>query len=157
MLGNGADDATSIVEEARQAWLALPPVSGAAGEAIELRFATACEAARGAEQRTKLAETLAAQTDEKRGLCLRFEIVAGVPSPPACDAERLSYRARWMQEAMRGTSHWPSTEREKLEEARRIETRWLALGATPPSEDQSLEARYQRALAALRRSTGAAT
>jgi hypothetical protein len=60
-----------------------------------------------------------------------------------------------MQDSMRGTSHWPGTEREKLEEARRIEARWHALGATPVSEDESLEERYRRALDALRRSMGA--
>jgi hypothetical protein len=157
VLGNGGEDALAIVEEARNAWLALPPVSGATGAAIERRFTTACEAAQGSEPRAKLAETLAAQTDEKRRLCLRFEIVAGVPSPAPHDAARLSYRAQWMQESMRGTSHWPATEREKLDEARRIEARWHALGATPLAEDESLEARYRLALDALRRATGLAS
>jgi hypothetical protein len=60
-----------------------------------------------------------------------------------------------MQESMRGTSRWPTTEREKLDEARRIEARWHALGASPLAEDEMLEARYQLALGALRQSVGA--
>jgi hypothetical protein len=82
---------TTVVDEMRRAWDALPAVSGTTGEAVERRFATACEAARSTERRATLAATLASQTDEKRRLCLRFEIVAGVPSPPAYDAARLSY------------------------------------------------------------------
>jgi hypothetical protein len=156
VLNNGSDAAiAAVLEDARQAWLRLPHVGGGAGEAIERRFAAATEAAAGGEQRARLEQSLAAQTEEKRRLCLRFEIVAGVPSPAAYEGARLSYRAQWMQDALRGSSHWPGTEREKLEEARRIEARWHALGASPQSEDESLEARYLSALAALRQSTGA--
>ena len=156
VLNDGSGDAiTSAVEDARQAWLQLPHVGGAAGEAIERRFAAALEAAGDRQQRTRLEQSLATQTEEKRRLCLRFEIVAGVPSPAPYESARLSYRAQWMQESMRGTSHWPGTEREKLEEVRRIEAQWHALGASPPSEDEMLETRYRAALAALRQSIGA--
>jgi hypothetical protein len=145
----------AAVERAQSEWDALPAVRGAAGAALERRFAAAREAARNADERAKLERSIAEQTEEKRQLCLRMEIVAGVPSPPACEAARTRYKAQWMQEAMRGTSRWPGTDREKLEEARRIEERWHALGALPV-EEEGLEARYRRALDALRGSMRAA-
>ena len=112
-----------------------------------------CSAATSAAERAKLVERLQAQTEEKRRLCLRIEIVAGIESPPPYEAARRNYRAQWMQESMRGISRWPATDRDKLEEARRIENEWQKLCAIPPSEDEALDERYRNALRALRGTT----
>jgi hypothetical protein len=147
---SGAEEPAEALAAAHAAWSALPAMRGAASEALEQRFRLACGAARSAAQRGQLEQSLAAQTEEKRRLCLRMEILAGVPSPARHDAERLRYRAQWMQESLRGLSRWPGSDAEKLDEARRIEARWHGLGASPPAEDEELEARYGRALSGLR-------
>jgi hypothetical protein len=153
VLAASADDALgAALERARAEWSELPPSSSGSRDALEKRFVLACAAAGDAAERARLAGTLSAQADEKRSLCLRAEIVAGVPSPLELAAARRSYQAQWMQDSLRGTSRWPSSEREKLEEARRIETRWLELSGTP--DDDELETRYRAALSALRRATG---
>ncbi len=146
-LESTADSAARIVA-ARQEWEQLPPVQAALADSLQRRFDTVCEAlADGGETCQSLRQTLMANLPGKQLLCLRLEIAAGVESPPECAQARMEYQVARLSESLGGrdSQKFGNT----AEEARKLQEEWRLLGALPAAQNEWLEQRFERALAAL--------
>jgi hypothetical protein len=137
----------AAVERARQQWETLGQVPQAWSKAIRQRFDTACQAllADGGTQQALL-QILRANLDSKQTLCLRMEILAGVESPKEFAQARMQYQVLRLSESLHKGSVVESSD-----EARAIEVQWHLVGLLPPEQNELLEGRFQRALAALRK------
>ncbi|MFO1429660.1 MAG: DUF349 domain-containing protein [Candidatus Competibacteraceae bacterium] len=142
-----ADNAARI-DAARQDWEQLPPVQVALAVPLQRRFDTVCEAlAGGGEACQSLLQTLTANLPKKQLLCLRMEIAAGVESPPEYAQARMEYQVARLSESFGGRDLQKFGN--AAEEAHNIQEEWHLLGALPAVQNESLEQRFERALAAL--------
>lgn len=142
-------DEAVLVEQARQAWTSLPGLRKSLEEPVRERFDAACQAViEGGQARRSLLQTLEANLASKRILCLRLEILAGVESPPEFVQERMEYQIARLSKSLTepGSAHRPP---QIMDEARAIERQWYQTGAMPSPLNESLESRFQRALASL--------
>lgn len=137
------------IAQARQDWEALPPLPETWVEPLRQRFETACRAAtEDAETRQKLLLILQENLETKKSLCLRLEILAGVDSPPEFAQARMEHQVARLSESL-STREAPPSEQKKLDEAREVEQGWYLTAALPGELNEALEARFDRALAAL--------
>lgn len=141
-------DIQALVERACQEWEALLPVKNPCAAPLRQRFDAVCRAlAEGPEARQALCRTLLGNLPGKQELCLRMEIVAGLESPPELAKARMELQVARLSESL--SNRDIRSEEGPLEEAREIEEEWHLLGALPAAQNTALEARFERALAAL--------
>ncbi len=136
-LERGSDAAQA--QEIQAAWENLPPLE-------DLRLQNAMEARfqRALEGLPQGPSALLEENRRKRAeICLQLEILAGIDSPPECARERLAFQVNRLQH------HMGAGERDALEAADRLLEAWYLCGPVPAEEAESLEARFQRAKAAL--------
>ena len=146
-LESAADSATRAAA-ARQLWEQLPPLKATLVEPMQRRFDTVCEAlASGGAACESLLQTLAANLLQKQTLCLRLEIAAGVESPPEFTQARMEYQVARLSESLSGRD--PQKAGNPAEEARKLQEEWCLLGVLPAVQNELLEQRFERALAAL--------
>lgn len=123
-------------EAARAEWSALPALSGAAGAAMEQRFAQAFE---WADEQT-LADNLA----RKQEACLRLEVILELESPADCQGERMAYQVARLNASLKKDPDARDDPEELLHTA-------LVTGAVPAVAAAAIEQRLQNCLARYRR------
>jgi DNA repair protein SbcC/Rad50 len=141
--GTGADAAAL-----RAAWEALPTLDDDAAPAKRLEQAATLilAAADGDEPAlARLRSRLPQAMQERRALCLRLEIAAGVPSPPALETERMTLQVQRLKARM---SDGASTDSGAgSDEPLALLRQWYA--AAPAAAAPDLEARCARVREAL--------
>lgn len=144
-------DPDAAVAGLRARWDDLPPLRPAQEAAVRSRFDSACQAL-GTDEAGRLAhlETLEADLETRKLLCLRLEILAGVDSPRDYQQARLEYQVARLSESLTARN----TAQDARAEARQIETQWYATGGLPGELNAALEARFGRALEAARKMSG---
>jgi hypothetical protein len=132
----------SAVDQAQAAWEALPRHGDERLQtAIAQRFNTALAAAQSADG--ALIAELEANGRHRAELCLHLEILARVDSPPELTQERLAFQVDRLRGRMR------AGEKDPLEGAPRLLEEWYLCGPAPAADAPALDARFQRARAAL--------
>lgn len=137
------------VAEAQQQWDSLAPPPVALAEPLQRRFAAACQALlAGGDVRRLFIQALEHHLPDKEQLCLRLEVLSGVESPPEFAQARMAYQVARLsaslsqRDAVKGGG-------DAAAEARHLAEEWCLSGVLPPTRAQALEARFERALAAL--------
>lgn len=142
-------DGAVLVEQARQEWASLSGLRKSLEEPVRRRFDAACQAViEGGQARQSLLQTLEANLESKKVLCLRLEILAGAETPPEFVQEKMEYQIARLSESLAESSSTHSPP-QAMEEARAIEREWYLTGTIPSEMNESLELRFQRALATL--------
>jgi hypothetical protein len=127
---------------AEAAWEALPVQRDADLQArIETRFRAALDAFEQGGDRFRPA--LADNAVRRGELCLRLEILAQLESPPELTRERLAVQVDRLKEHMR------EGERDPLSSASSLIEEWYLCGPAPAELATALQARFERARAAL--------
>jgi len=88
----------------------------------------------------------------KQELCLQLEILAEIDSPPEFAKARLEYQVRRLSAAMAHQDRTAQDQDTMAASLALMRTYWLT-GAVSPHESVPIEARFERALQALRGST----
>lgn len=127
--------------KAEEQWQALAPApEDRLSQGMAARYHRAQEAAAAGKD---LPMERTQQGQERAELCLRLEILAQIPSPPAYAAERLAYQVNLLRE------HLGTGERDpQADLARQVEA-WYLIGPVPAAVAAAQEARFQGVLAAL--------
>ncbi len=105
-------------------------------------FATLLAALAQPAECDQLAETCASNRHQREDLCLRLEILAHLPSPPALAARRMELQVARLQEKLSAGDADPLTQSKPL-----LQDWYLA---TPAAADTELQARFSRIESALR-------
>jgi len=126
-------------------WQALPALRDTSLEqALQARVAQAQRALlEGGDRLAGVTVAAAENLAQREALCLRLELLAGVPSPPAFNEARLAMQVGMLSDAMTGQLAGA----ERGEAARRLLGEYLATGAVPPQERDALAVRLQTVLA----------
>ena len=142
-------EAIDLIAQARQAWADLPPLRMPLETAIQDRFAKVCQAlTEPGEARQALIQTLQENLEYKQQLCLRMEILAGVDTPSEFAQARMEYQVARLSESL-VERHVLPVEQSVVNERHKIEQDWCLTGTLSLESEEALEARFQRALAAL--------
>ncbi len=129
-------------------WAALTPLKNPQAAALEQRFLKACQSVEeGGSAKTGLQAAAAANVKRKQLLCLRLEVLAKIDSPPEFAKARMEYQVARLTESLTGGA---LARKSLTEEVRAIQDEWHSMGALPPDQEQVLEARFARALSALK-------
>ncbi|ALG67023.2 DUF349 domain-containing protein [Beggiatoa leptomitoformis] len=132
-------DIDSQIADAQNQWAALATLENMQLEqSITIRFATANDMVKTGEQVYNPA-VLQAQSV----LCLRLEILAGVPSPPEAAEARMAYQVARLSQVMSGEAQ---ARTDKFAEVQEIERAWHLSGATAGDDALKLEQRFYHAL-----------
>ncbi|EIJ42495.1 protein of unknown function (DUF349) [Beggiatoa alba B18LD] len=135
-------DADSQIAEAQAQWQALATLENMQLEqAITVRFANANDMVKTGKQVYDPA-VLQAQAV----LCLRLEILAGIPSPPEAAEARMAYQVARLSQVMSGEAQ---AQTDKFAEVQEIERAWHLSGATAGDAALKLEQRFYHALEAF--------
>lgn len=131
------------------AWAALEPLADVElGERFETRYRRVSEALTGdAEVRESLLDSMPDILAEKQRLCLELELLAGVESPPQFAEARLALQVQRLPAAMMGGTRQETT----AEQRDSLLTHWFLAGPVAATERAALDARFERALQAIRR------
>lgn len=130
-----AEAAAQALEATQQAWQALDELTDKVlQKAVEQRFQAAYAYAKGEAALTSV-ENLQAQ---RRLLCVRMELLAGVDSPSADHDLRMNYQVERLSKAMSGEANLAPHE-----EATEIFQQFYLLA--PVTEDVGLDARFYKA------------
>ncbi|RKZ92280.1 MAG: hypothetical protein DRR19_04715 [Candidatus Parabeggiatoa sp. nov. 1] len=139
-----AQEEPDCLETVQAAWAELSELDNANLEALMAqRFQQACAAAATGEENVS-EETL----KNKKTLCIRMEILAGIESPPDAAEDRLAYQVARLSAAMSRGEKKQSLEPHV--EAEKIERSWY-LSAAPSDQTLRLEQRFSKACEILRR------
>jgi hypothetical protein len=139
-----ADADTPDVESLRTEWAALPSIADGALAAEAEKGAQLILAAADGDMdalerlRTRMHDAL----EERRDLCLRLEIAAGVDSPPELEGERMSLQVQRLKARM-----GDGAERPNAEDTLALMRDWYGLAPAAPAAD--LDARCLRVRQAL--------
>lgn len=143
-----SDDDRATLENA---WDALDPLEDRElDEHLRARFDAALGILEGTRSGSEAGSD--AQRDRLSELCIRFEILAELESPPEAAQERMAYQVKRLSEAMEERRRQG---RNKAEEAAEIERAWYATGPVDPAIRQPLEVRFNRARNAFHRTENA--
>ena len=131
----------SQVETLEKQWAELLPLQDNATEqAMQARYEKArCALLEGGEQREQLLSELRGNLESRKELCLRMEILAGVDSPAEAQQARLEFQVKRLAEAMGQGTEGPIGNRAG------IQHEWYLTGAAPASDEQVLQARFEKA------------
>ena len=97
----------------------------------------------GGPERDKLAAEQAANQQRRGEICLHLEIRSGVDSPPELAEARMAFQVSRLSGRM------AAGEGDPLEAAPQLERDWYVCGPAPEPAMSELEARFERARAAL--------
>ncbi|MCF6235947.1 MAG: DUF349 domain-containing protein [Gammaproteobacteria bacterium] len=122
-------------------WNALESQSSAIDAAIVMRY----ENTKSSLDRHKVGEDITADIDAycqsnqlaKEKLCLRLEVLAGVPSPEEVKLERMQYQVAILADEMKN-----SEPKDKNSTRLEIEHSWYAVGLVPDELNRQLEKRF---------------
>jgi hypothetical protein len=132
-------------------WAALPSLADAAtAQGIGRRFQSALDALADPQAAAAWRRRLPEQAEQRRRLCLQLEVLTGVDSPPEAVQERLLFQVSRLRERL------GQGEADPLDAAPALERAWYLAGPAPTAEMPALEARFERARAALLQGQGAA-
>ncbi len=144
-----SETAAATVEEAKREWDALPPLQDALDTLVQRRFEAACRAViEGGETYQALLQSYKANLERKQELCLLLEILAGVDSPEEFSQARMEYQVSRLSDALGGGDETPAG-KGVLDEVWKIEQEWYELGPAPGDQNEALDSRFDRAMAAL--------
>jgi hypothetical protein len=140
------DAVRSQVETLEKQWTELPPLQDVATEqAMQARYEKVrCALLEGGEQREQLLSELRGNLAARKELCLRMEILAGVDSPAEAQQARMELQVKRLAEAMGQGSESPLGNRAE------IQREWYLTGAAPATEEQVLQARFEKVMQAGR-------
>lgn len=137
------------VAEVRRMWSALQDLDPELAEPMARRFDLACRALdAGGATAEELRKKLKGNLEKKRELCLHMEIIAGVESPPELAQQRMAFQVSRLSASFSG-GEVTQDGKPPANEAWLVQLAWFQTGLLPATESQVLEARFERALAAL--------
>ena len=144
-----ATEMSTQIEHCQHQWQQLPALRATLETPLRQRFDQACAALNADEDaQQQYRKVLLDNHAQKRELCLRLEIVTETETPAEYAQERMNYQVSRLSESMQ--ERRPSTgSNGLLQEALAIEQRWYTQGSLPAAAEQALDARVQRAVAAL--------
>ncbi len=122
---------TADIEQAKQQWATLAPIDEADRQAIEQRFAQACQPIDDST-RQKARKT-------RELLVIRLEILAKVESPADALQQRMAYQVERLSKSMQGEVLAQQPEKE----ARQIERAWYFCPSAPAEHNARLQQRFQ--------------
>lgn len=147
LAGTPGEDA---IAELESAWARAPEPGPEDTAALNARFERVLQALRaGDAERRALLDKLETALDERRRLCLRLEIAAGVESPQAFARERMAYQVERLSESLGERAANPDRDGDGPT-AQALIRQWYLTPTPPGPEGRSLNARFERAWAALR-------
>jgi hypothetical protein len=128
-------------------WEALAPLDARAEEGMRGRFELAGRALAGeAAARSELLDALPHNLEKRRQLCLQLEIAAGIDSPAEFAAARMQLQVSRLADAL---SHRQGETSGADGQLRELLAQWYRAGPVPPAEQDALEARIARVMAAV--------
>jgi hypothetical protein len=114
-------------------------------QAMQARYEKVrCALLEGGEQREQLLSELRGNLAARKELCLRMEILAGVDSPAEAQQARMELQVKRLAEAMGQGTESP------LGKLAEIQREWYLRGAAPATEEQVLQARFEKVMQAGR-------
>lgn len=136
------EDVLNVVARVTENWSHLPTLLETALETkIQQRFQLACQQAGNISFKPTVLK-------EREELCIRFEILAGIDSPPEAREARMAYQVKRLSEAMKG-GLVDAEPVDKSTELQQLEQAWYLAGAVPAEAALKLEARFQQGLQAI--------
>jgi exonuclease SbcC len=136
----------ALVEETRQAWQALDALDAHDEEVLRERLDLASRALGGDEQAGQtLLDGVPKNLDKRLELCLQMEIAAGIDSPAEFAGARMQFQVSRLADAMHHKIEEPRARQDQL---RALQKAWYQAGPVPSEAQGSLEARFERAMAA---------
>jgi len=140
----------ALVEETLQAWQALAPLDPHQEEPLRARFDLAGHALNGDDEaRRKLLDALAPNLDHRLELCLRMEVATGIDSPAEFAEARMQFQVARLSDALHHRLQEPRSGGDPL---RDLQIAWFQAGPVPRETRETLEARFERVLAATQSS-----
>jgi hypothetical protein len=135
-----------LLDETRRAWEALAPLDARAEKGMRGRFERAGRALTGDDTtRSELLDALPRNLEKRRELCLQLEIAAGIDSPAEFAAARMRLQVSRLAAALgQRQGEAPGSDGQRRE----LLAQWYRTGPVPPAEQDALEARLARVLAA---------
>jgi hypothetical protein len=135
-----------LMEAAGQAWQQLDTLEAPHEKILRKRLDLASRALGGDGQaRQTLLDGLPANLDKRLELCLQLEITAGIDSPAEFADARMQLQVSRLADALHHKLDEPRARQDRL---RDLQMTWYQTGPVPAEAQDSLEARFQRALAA---------
>jgi DNA repair protein SbcC/Rad50 len=140
---------SALLEELDAAWTRAPAMGEPLHTALEQRFRQTRMALDDTpEARRALLDRLRGMLPERRQLCLQLEIAAEVETPPEHARERMAYQVERLSESFNERGPHSSTGTDRAAALALIRD-WYLHPAPPDPAGVDLEARAERALAAL--------
>ena len=133
-----AGKSQELIDQLSQQWSAHLAIPETFQKAIETRWHVAQDLTINASS-----NDLASNAAERRLLCIRLEILAGLESPKEDEKQRMEYQVNRLTKGIGQTQQDTPTE---ISEIRGL---WCGIGATEHSLLPALKARYQRAIQKL--------
>lgn len=143
------ESAATRMRAAQEAWQALASLPDDVEQPLNLRFQAAADTLYGLQgpQRDKIAAQLAERAQDnlagKELLCLRLEIAAGIDSPPEYRAQRMQYQVDQLARRMK------TGESQDSAQVPQLLRQWCFIGPVAQMHANALQARFERARAAL--------
>ena len=138
----------TLLEQASQDWPALPALDEKSGKQLQYRYELATRALQGdSSAQASLSDALAENLQQRRQLCLQLEVAAGVDSPPEFADERIKHQVSLLADSLQHKLAHTQNPEDRVKE---LETAWLMAGPVERTENDKLEARFERALSAAR-------
>jgi len=125
---------------------ALATLDARHDKVLRERFELASRALGGADQaRQTLLDSLLKNLEKRLELCLQVEIAAGIDSPAEFTQARMQFQVSRLADAVH---HKNEETRSRHDQLRELQMKWYQAGPAPMEAQGSLEARFERAIAA---------
>ena len=145
----GKENCESTLTAYQKKWNSIEADCGEFEEAIQIRYATACEMLQnGSEVLDSNSEKWAENLEMKQNICLRLEILSEIESPPEFARERMKQNVERLNAVM--TKQVSVTNPE--EEIRELMVSYWLAGAVPSEAHELLKQRFNRIQAELSKS-----
>ena len=136
----------ALVTETRQAWQTLAALDARYEKVLRERLDLASQVLEGNDQaRQTLLESLPKNLERRLQLCLQLEIAAGIDSPAEFAQARMQFQVSRLADAMH---HKLDESRSRQDQLQDLQLAWYQAGPVPLTSQESLEVRFERAIAA---------